>query len=155
MHVFTRLTALTGLALALASSPAFAGACPKGKEGVDVTPPGPQTNSGKSDTVLTSIDISSKFKDATGAKFRLRRLVIQPGGVVAWHSHAERPANIYIVEGAITEYNSGCSVPIEHKAGDAIAEFGANSHWWKNNTDKPVTLISSDIIAPKIDPSHM
>ena len=35
---------------------------------------------------------------------RLRKLVVQPGGIVPNHSHAERPSNIYVVDGAITEY---------------------------------------------------
>jgi hypothetical protein len=38
-------------------------------------------------------------------------------------------------------------VPIEHKAGDVTTEFGASlSHWWKNNTDKRVVLLSADIL---------
>ena len=56
---------------------------------------------------------------------RLRKLVVQPGGVVPWHEHAARPANILVAEGSITEYRSTCKVPIEHKAGDVTAEFGA------------------------------
>ena len=67
---------------------------------------------------------------------RLRKLVIQPGGIVPWHSHAERPANIYVVEGAMTEYRSTCAVPIEHKAGEVAVESGNLAHWWKNNTDE-------------------
>ena len=55
---------------------------------------------------------------------RMRKLVVQPGGIVPWHEHAARPANILVVEGSITEYRSNCKVPIEHKAGDVVAEFG-------------------------------
>ena len=29
-----------------------------------------------------------------GRLLRMRKLVVQPGGIVPWHSHAERPANI-------------------------------------------------------------
>ena len=77
---------------------------------------------------------------------RMRKLTISPGGIVPWHSHETRPANIYIISGSITEYRSSCSVPIEHKAGDVTAEFGPLAHWWKNNTDKPTVLISADIL---------
>ncbi len=57
--------------------------------------------------------------------FRFRKLVVQPGGIVPWHEHSARPANILVVEGSITEYRSTCKVPIEHAAGDVDAEFGA------------------------------
>ena len=32
---------------------------------------------------------------------RIRKLTIEPGGIVPWHSHADRPALILIVEGEI------------------------------------------------------
>ena len=32
-------------------------------------------------------------------------LVVQPGGIVPWHSHADRPALIYVVSGEIVEIN--------------------------------------------------
>lgn len=135
-------------AVSLGVAPAFAGECPAGKSGTDVMKPGPMTPSGVTDTVISSIDLGKQFAGGEGRLLRLRRLVVQPGGVVPWHSHADRPANIYVVEGSITEYQSTCSVPIEHKAGEATAEFGALSHWWKNNSNKPATLISSDILPP-------
>jgi hypothetical protein len=65
-----------------------------------------------------------------------------------------RPANIYVISGSITEYRSTCSVPIEHKAGDVTAEFGALSHWWKNNTKRPTVLISADMLPADMDPKE-
>jgi quercetin dioxygenase-like cupin family protein len=129
------------------SAPAFAGECPAGKAGVDVTKPGPMAPVGVTDTVIASIDLKGYGFD--GRALRMRRLVVMPGGIVPWHSHGERPANILVVSGAITEYRSTCAVPIEHKAGDVTAESGNLSHWWKNNTKKPAVLISSDILPPQ------
>lgn len=129
------------------SAPTFAGECPAGKMGVDVTKPGPMAPAGVTDTVISSIDL--KGYGFEGRALRMRRLVVQPGGIVPWHSHGERPANILVVSGAITEYRSTCAVPIEHKAGDVTAESGALSHWWKNNTNQPAVLISSDILPPQ------
>ena len=128
---------------------AQAGECPADKVGVDVMKPGATAPVGVTDTVLSAIDISKIVPGADGRMLRLRRLVIQPGGIVPWHSHAERPANIYVVEGGITEYRSTCSVPIEHKAGEATGESVGLSHWWKNNTTKPTVLLSSDILPPE------
>ena len=49
------------------------------------------------------------------------------------HSHADRPAIIFIVSGEIVEHSSKCAEPIVHKAGDSIAEFGPGlEHWWEN-----------------------
>jgi hypothetical protein len=71
---------------------------------------------GVTDTVISAIDLSQEPANIAGRTLRLRELVVQPGGVVPWHSHGDRPAIIYIVEGSITEYASNCAVPILHKA---------------------------------------
>ena len=137
--------------VAAISSVAFAGECPADKVGVDVTKPGPAKASGVTDTVLSAIDLSDTPVHLKGYKMRIRRLVVQPGGIVAWHSHAERPSNIYIIEGSITEYRSTCAVPIEHKAGEAVAEVGGGlQHWWRNDPDKPTVLTSSDLFHEKM-----
>lgn len=128
------------------SSASFAADCPAGKTGVDVTPPGPSAPAGVTDDVIASIDLGAY--NVPNRMLRMRRLVIQPKGVVPWHSHAERPANIYVVSGEVTEYRSTCASPITHKAGDVVAEQGATSHWWRNNSKKPAVLISSDVPPP-------
>ncbi|MFO1061263.1 MAG: cupin domain-containing protein [Dongiaceae bacterium] len=64
---------------------------------------------------------------ATSAYF-----TVAPGGEVPWHSHADRPALIYILQGTITEFTSTCADPIVHKAGDLAVENHEVSHWWKN-----------------------
>ena len=86
---------------------------------------------------------------------RLRQLVVQPGGTVAWHSHEERPAIIYIVSGTITEYASTCTVPIVHKAGDVARETHTTKHWWKNSSKKPAVLLSADILHDKMNQHQM
>jgi len=131
---------------AIFSSAAFAGECPADKMGSDVTKAGATEPMGVTDEVIASIDLAPKGEAFDDTMFRMRRLVVQPGGVVPWHSHMVRPANIYIVEGAITEYRSSCAVPIEHVAGEVVAEFGDYSHWWKNNGSAPAVLISADIV---------
>jgi quercetin dioxygenase-like cupin family protein len=102
------------------------------------------------DKVLASIDLSKEMVKADAHLFRMRRLEIKPGGIVPWHSHQDRPALIYIVQGEITEYASICKVPILHKAGDVSVDAG-RSHWWKNAGKKTVVLISADILHDNID----
>jgi quercetin dioxygenase-like cupin family protein len=96
------------------------------------------------DMVLASIDLAKEKVAADGHQFRMRQLEIQPGGIVPWHSHADRPALIYVVSGEITEYASTCAIPLVHKTGDVSVDAG-RSHWWKNTGKKPVVLISADI----------
>lgn len=133
-----------------AGAPAFAGECPAGKTGVNVTKPASVAAKGVTDTVLASIDLA-KEQGIADRQFRLRRLVIEPGGIVPWHSHGERPALIYIVEGEVLEHSSGCAVPILHKAGDVSAETRGVAHWWKNEGAKAVVLISTDLLKDKMD----
>lgn len=133
------------------SSFAFAGECPADQVSTNAMEAGATAPAGVTDDVISSIDLSSKGDAWKGHMLRMRKLVVQPGGVVPWHSHEARPANILITEGLITEYSSTCKVPIEHKAGDVTAEFGALSHWWKNNGSTPAVLYSADILAPAVD----
>jgi quercetin dioxygenase-like cupin family protein len=74
---------------------------------------------------------------------------------VPWHSHGDRPAIIYIISGQITEYASTCAVPVVHKAGEATPEMHATSHWWKNDGNQPVELLSADLFHKTKPNDHM
>jgi quercetin dioxygenase-like cupin family protein len=137
-------------ALAMASV-ANAGQCPADKMGTDVTKPGTMAAKDVTDKVLASIDLAKEPAQIQDRQLRLRRLVIEPGGVVPWHSHGDRPAIIYIVEGEIVEHASNCAVPILHKAGEVAPETHATSHWWQNNGTKTVVLLSADILHDQDD----
>lgn len=130
---------------------ANAGACPTDKVTTDGQKPGANAHKDVAEKLLGQIDLSKEKVAVAGHHLRMRQLDIKPGGEVAWHSHAERPALIYVVSGTITEYASTCSVPIVHTAGELSIEQGGLSHWWKNTSDKPVVLISSDIAADPKD----
>lgn len=150
----TRLSLFAG-ALALIGSAAQAGQCPADKVTIDGQKPGATVNAGATDSVIASIDLAEEAPGLKEHALRLRRLVIEPGGTVAWHSHAERPAIIYIVSGSITEYRSTCAAPIVHNAGEATEEIHTVSHWWKNHTTQPVVLLSADILHAKQHDHHM
>ena len=144
---FGRTVLIAGIALGatVMASGAFAGECPADQKKADARAPVDLKPVGVTDTVIAMIDVEQEqgIKDR---KFRMRKLVVEPGGVVPWHSHAERPAIIYIVEGEIHEYASNCGAPIVHKAGDVVAETKGVSHWWKNLGDKTVVLLSADLL---------
>lgn len=138
------VSAFAAAALGLAA-PAFAGECPANQMSADVTKPVSTTARGVTDKVLSQIDLAGEKVGLKGHLMRVRKLEIQPGGVVPWHSHADRPALIYVVSGEIYEHASNCAVPILHKAGEVARETHATAHWWKNDGKVPVVLLSFDI----------
>ena len=142
--------ALAGVLL-IGAPAANAGECPAGKVTTDGQKPGAKAHKDVTEKLLGQIDLSKEKIAVADHHLRMRRLDIKPGGEVAWHSHAERPALIYVVSGTITEYASTCAVPIVHTTGELSVEQGGLSHWWKNTSDKPVVLISADIAADPAD----
>jgi quercetin dioxygenase-like cupin family protein len=145
---FGRSLLLAGIALSASvmASAAFAGECPADQKKPDAREPVTVGHDGVTDTVIAMIDVEKEPAKIKDTKFRMRKLTIEPGGTVPWHSHGERPAIIYIIEGQIEEYASNCAVPIVHKAGEVVAETSEVSHWWKNTGDKTVVLISTDLL---------
>jgi len=135
---------------------ALAGSCPADKLRPDGNGEKMNATAGKdvSDTVLASIDLAKEPAAVKDRLLRLRRLEIKPGGVVPWHSHGDRPAIIYIVQGEIVEYASTCAVPIVHRAGESSIEMHNTAHWWKNTGTEMVVLLSADLFPVKTD-QHM
>ena len=150
------------LAAALAaafSMSALAGECPVDKRVSDGQGQKMVSHAAKgvTDVVRASTDLSKEPIAVPGRLFRLRELNVQPGGIVPWHSHNERPAQIYIVSGEIVEYASNCAVPIVHKAGDVAPEKNGTAHWWQNHGKVPSKLISVDLfpVADKMNEKMM
>ncbi len=152
------LGAAVAAALTLAAA-SWAGECPANQRVADGKGQamGPTTPSGVTDVVRAATDIAAAPYNIKGRSFRLRELVMQPGGIVPWHSHNERPAMIYIVSGEVVEYASSCAVPIVHRSGDVAPEKFGTSHWWKNTGTTPAKLISVDLFPGELamDPHVM
>jgi len=141
------VAAIALAAMGFAATAAFAGECPADKRVPDGMgqKPGPSAPVGVTDVVRASTDLAKEPAKIAGRQFRLRQLDMQPGAVVPWHSHNERPAMIYIVSGEVVEYASSCAVPIVHRAGDVAPEKNGTSHWWKNVGSTAAVLISVDL----------
>ena len=131
--------------LSVLAAPASAGQCPADKTKVGVRTSGEMKPKDVTDTVLGMIELGQEKVALADRRLRLRKLVVQPGGIVPWHSHEDRPALIYVVSGQIHEYASNCAVPIEHKAGEVSIEKLGVQHWWKNNGKAPAVLLSADL----------
>ncbi|MBA3941513.1 MAG: cupin [Sphingopyxis sp.] len=140
------LAAIAASAAFFAATPAFAGTCPAGQAAANPLTDAPTMPSNVTDTVIGSVDLAKEIGVAN-RDLRMRRLIVQPGGIVPLHSHAGRPALIILVSGAITEYRSSCAVGIDHKAGEISSESDDISHWWRNNGSVPAELLSADVKA--------
>jgi quercetin dioxygenase-like cupin family protein len=141
----------TGLAAvfmaALAVTAARAGECPADKVLRKPQKIETVTDASKLTAEVVQSVNPSGWRGMKGLMLRTRLLTIQPGGFVPTHSHADRPAIIFIISGEIIEHSTVCSVPILHKAGDSTAEFRPGlEHWWENKGTAPVVLTSSDLV---------
>lgn len=142
------------LAVLFANS-AVAGECPADKRMADAREAVTLDAAGVTDAVLAALPLAEEGPMLPDRQMRVRKLVIEVGGIVPWHSHADRPALIYVVEGEIHEYASNCAAPITHVAGEVATENHAVSHWWKNLGNGPVTLLSFDILHDEADKNTM
>lgn len=131
-------------ALTSLPTPAMAGDCPSGSEAMNPLANHPTMPKDVTDTVIGSIDLGKEI-GVDGRLLRTRMLVVQPGGIVPFHSHMGRPALIYTVSGQITEHRSSCDLPIVHQTGDIAREADGISHWWINEGKEPAVLLSSDV----------
>lgn len=141
-----RVAALSVAAAALAIGAVPAAAADCAAAGTMALAGAPTSPKAVTDDVLGALDLGAQI-DFPGHKLRLRKLVVQPGGIVPLHSHDGRPALILTASGEITEYRSTCAKPILHKAGDLAEEVKGISHYWINNGTAPAILYSADVKA--------
>ena len=82
--------------MAIAATNATAGECPVASRVADGKGQamGPTQPKDVTDVVRASTDLAKEPARIAGRQFRLRELTMQPGGVVPWHSHDNRPDRI-------------------------------------------------------------
>lgn len=139
------LGAAVGAALVFSASAAQAGECPAAKMKPGVRATGEMAPKDVTDEELSSIDLGQEIAGLDDRRLRFRKLVVQPGGIVPWHDHTDRPALILTASGEITEFRSDCSVGVTHKAGEISKEVSGLMHWWKNEGKEPAVLYAADI----------
>lgn len=102
---------------------------------------GPSSGVESADLALTPL-----ASDATRA-VRLRRIVVQPGGVIAWHDHRAVQGMALLVSGEMTELRNTCRDPILYRAGDVAIEDEGTAHSWRNEGDEPAVVLVSHVVA--------
>jgi quercetin dioxygenase-like cupin family protein len=130
----------TALAAILTAEPRT---CPTGRtlEGAHHEAFGPQHGVTAQDIAFTTL-----ASDPSRA-VRLRRLVMEPGAVIAWHTHEATQGMAMIVSGEATEIRSTCMDMIVYRAGDVALEDVNTAHGWRNDGDVPAIILVAHVVA--------
>ena len=93
---------------------------------------------------LQSLDLTDEIDSVWGRPLRLRKITLQPGGIIGLHSHKDRPAVSYFLEGEVTYHQEG-KPPTVVGPGQGFAEGKATTHWAENRGAVPAVWIAVDI----------
>ncbi len=96
---------------------------------------------------LQKIDLSKEIDSPQGRFLRLRKITLQPGGVLGIHSHKDRPAVSYFLQGEVTYHPVGKDDVVVGAEG-GFAEGMATTHWAENRGKVPAVWIAADIYKP-------
>jgi quercetin dioxygenase-like cupin family protein len=107
----------------------------------------PKDNKGLTASKTTIVDLGPEFAAMAGRQLRLRLLTIEPGGYIGLHSHADRPAVVYFMQGTDTVIRDDGTSQTFHP-GDTTGETGKTVHWHRNDGKDAVILITADIFKP-------
>ena len=124
--------ATASLMLGFAAGPAFGQAqAPAETRGLSAAP-------------LWSLDLSEEIESLKGRPLRMRRITLEPGGVIGLHSHKDRPAVSYLLQGTVVYHPEGKPAVVLHP-GEGFAEGKATTHWAENRGTVPAVWIAVDI----------
>jgi len=105
----------------------------------------PKDNKGYTTPKTVVIDLGKEIPSMSGWELRLRMLNIAPGGHIGLHSHQDRPAVVYFVQGTdVVTNEDGTSKTFN--AGDTTAEGVTTVHWHKNTGSDDVVIYTADLI---------
>jgi quercetin dioxygenase-like cupin family protein len=77
---------------------------------------------------------------------RLRRITVEPGGVIAWHVHDTVQGMALVLSGEMTEFRNTCLDPMVYHAGDVAREDAQTAHGWRNNTNYPAVILVTHVV---------
>ena len=104
----------------------------------------PMDNKGLDAKVESTIDLAP---DMPGYQLRLRTITFEPGGIAGFHSHKQRPAFAYVMQGSLTELRQG-GYEKTVGPGGVITESRDVEHWAENRGSSKVVLIGVDVVKP-------
>jgi quercetin dioxygenase-like cupin family protein len=93
----------------------------------------------------SALSLGAQIPEMNGYALRLRTIILQPGAVVGYHSHAKRPVVAYLLRGEYTEHRDGLA-EIVHKPGEQWVEGADVAHWSENRGAEPAVPINVDVL---------
>lgn len=131
------VTAVLSLLLALGSSSSFAGDVP-------IVQGAPTDDKDFKTLMKQAVPLEHEIPGMENRQLRIRLLTIEPGGHIKVHSHKNRPAAFYVIQGATTIIYGDGTVK-RFTAGSMGVANKDTVHWHKNNEKVPVVLVAADI----------
>ena len=107
----------------------------------------PKDNKGFTTTKSQTLDLRPEIAGMAGRQLRMRVLKIEPGGHIGLHSHKNRPAVVYFLQGTDTVAQEDGSAKTFHP-GDVSSANKETMHWHRNDGKDDVLLIAVDIFQP-------
>jgi len=104
----------------------------------------PKDNKGFTATPKQIIDLGPEIGGMQGRQLRMRMLTIEPGGYIGMHSHKDRPAVLYTLQGTDTVTAEDGTVKVL-RPGDTTSSNKNTTHWHRNDGKEPVVLILVDV----------
>ena len=109
--------------------------------------PAPTQTVGQSEEQLRSLDLTKELESTAGRPLRMRKITLQPGGVLGVHNHVDRPAITYLLQGQMTYHQEGKPDRVANP-GEGFAEGRATTHWAESTGRVPAVWIAVDIPKP-------
>lgn len=107
----------------------------------------PTQTVGQSEELLRSLDLTNELDSSKGRPLRMRKITLQPGGVLGLHNHVDRPAITYLLQGQMTYHQDG-KPDLVANPGEGFAEGRATTHWAESTGKVPAVWIAVDIPKP-------
>ncbi len=104
----------------------------------------PQTTKGISLSAKNTLLLGAQIPALKGYAMQLRTIVLEPGAVAGYHSHAKRPVVAYLVSGEYTEHRDGLP-EIVHKPGEQWIEGADVAHWSEIRGTETAVLINVEV----------
>ena len=104
----------------------------------------PKDNKGFTASKTTVVELGPEIEGMEGRQLRMRMLTIEPGGHIGLHSHKDRPAVVYFIQGTdVVTLGDGTSKTFH--PGDTSYATKDTSHWHRNDGKDNVVLIAVDV----------
>ena len=107
----------------------------------------PTENKGVKVGAPTTLDLAQEVEGVDGRQLRMRVVTLEPGGVVAVHSHKGRPAVAYVVQGTLSEHRESGG-DHEYHQGESWTEDHNTVHWAENKGSTPAVVVAVDVFKP-------